>query len=183
MAQKELLRMEHIGKVFPGVVALDDVNFTVKAGTVHALMGENGAGKSTLMKILIGLYQPTSGTITFDGKPLDTSSIQKVLHQGICMIYQELNPIWNMTVAENIYVGREPYKYGGKVIIDYKKMYDDTTALFEKIDISGIGPHEKVGTLSVAKMQMIEIAKAISYNAKLVIMDEPTSAITEKECQ
>lgn len=183
MAQKELLRMEHIGKVFPGVVALDDVNFTVKAGTVHALMGENGAGKSTLMKILIGLYQPTSGTITFDGKPLDTSSIQKVLHQGICMIYQELNPIWNMTVAENIYVGREPYKYGGKVIIDYKKMYDDTTALFEKIDISGIGPHEKVGTLSVAKMQMIEIAKAVSYNAKLVIMDEPTSAITEKECQ
>ena len=183
MAQTELLKMEHIGKVFPGVIALDDVSFTVKTGSVHALMGENGAGKSTLMKILIGLYAPTTGSIVFDGKPLDTSSIQKVLHQGICMIYQELNPIWNMSVAENIYVGREPYKYGGKVVIDYKKMYQDTYNLFKEIGIDGIDAYDKVGDLSVAKMQMVEIAKAVSYNAKLIIMDEPTSAITEKECQ
>jgi len=182
MNKDDLLRMEHICKTFPGVKALDDVELIIKKGTVHALMGENGAGKSTLMKILIGLYPQTSGKIFFDGKELDTSSILHVMKQGISMIYQELNPIWNMTVAENIYVGREPYKYGKKLVIDYKKMYADTEELFKKINIEGIKPKDLVGNLSVAKNQMVEIAKAVSYNSKLIIMDEPTSALTEKEC-
>ncbi|WP_283674253.1 sugar ABC transporter ATP-binding protein [Butyricicoccus sp. Marseille-Q5471] len=179
---KVLLRMEHISKVFPGVVALDDVELTIHPGTTLALMGENGAGKSTLMKILVGLYQRTSGSIVFDGKELDTSSITKVIQQGISMIYQELNPISNMTVAENIYIGREPYRIKG-IMLDRKKIVQDTKALFGQLGIEGIDPRAEVGTLSVAKMQMIEIAKAVSYHSKLIIMDEPTSAITEKECQ
>lgn len=179
---KALLRMEHISKVFPGVVALDDVELTIHAGTTHALMGENGAGKSTLMKILVGLYPRTSGAIEFNGKALDTSSITKVIHQGISMIYQELNPISNMTVAENIFIGREPYRIPN-VMLDRGKIVADTQALFDRLGMKGIDPKAKVSTLTVAKMQMIEIAKAVSYDSKLIIMDEPTSAITEAECQ
>lgn len=182
MNQAPLLQMEHIRKVFPGVVALDDVSLTIKEGTVHALMGENGAGKSTLMKILTGVYAKTEGTIKWQGKELDTSSITNVLHSGITMIFQELNPIKTMRVCENIYVGREPYKIK-KLMIDWKKLVEDTKKLFEELDIRDIDPNAMVGTLTVAKMQMVEIAKAISYNAKLIIMDEPTSSISEKECQ
>lgn len=177
-----MLQMEHIRKVFPGVVALDDVSLTIKEGTVHALMGENGAGKSTLMKILTGVYSRTDGSIKWQGNDLDTSSITNVLHSGITMIFQELNPIRTMRVCENIYVGREPYKIN-KLMIDWKKLVNDTKELFADLDITDIDPNEKVGNLTVAKMQMIEIAKAISYNSKLIIMDEPTSAISEKECQ
>lgn len=182
MSQGPLLKMEHIRKVFPGVVALDEASLTIKEGTVHALMGENGAGKSTLMKILIGVYAKTEGTITWKGKELDTSSITNVLNSGITMIFQELNPIKTMRVCENIYMGREPYKIK-RLMIDCKKIVKDTENLFEELDIKDIDPNAIVGTLTVAKMQMIEIAKAISYNAKLIIMDEPTSAISEKECQ
>ena len=182
MNQIPLLQMQHIRKVFPGVVALDDVSLTVKAGTVHALMGENGAGKSTLMKILTGVYTKTEGSILWQGKELDTSSITNVLHSGITMIFQELNPIRTMRVCENIFVGREPYKIPG-IMIDHKKLAEDTRQLFEELDIEGIDPREPMEHLSNAKMQMVEIAKAISYNAKLIIMDEPTSSITEKECQ
>ena len=177
-----LLRMEHITKRFPGVTALEDVTFEVKAGTTHALMGENGAGKSTLMKILVGMYPATSGKIFFQGQELDTSSINKVINQGISMIYQELNPISNMTVAENIFIGREPYRIP-RVMLDRKKINRDAQALFENLGLDEISPTEKVENLTVAKMQMIEIAKAVSYNSKLIIMDEPTSAITERECQ
>ena len=177
-----LLQMEHIRKVFPGVVALDDVSLTIKEGTVHALMGENGAGKSTLMKILTGVYQRTEGTIKWQGQDLDTSSITHVLHSGITMIFQELNPIKTMKVCENIYVGREPYKIKG-LLLDRRKIVEDTRALFSDLDIADIDPNEEMGNLTVAKMQMVEIAKAISYNAKLIIMDEPTSAISEKECR
>lgn len=182
MSQAPLLQMEHIRKVFPGVVALDDVSLNIKEGTVHALMGENGAGKSTLMKILTGVYAKTDGIIKWQGKELDTSSITNVLHSGITMIFQELNPIKTMRVCENIYVGREPYKIN-KLMIDWKKLMDDTRKLFAELDIQDIDPNAMVGTLTVAKMQMVEIAKAISYNAKLIIMDEPTSSISEKECQ
>ena len=182
MSNKVLLEMEHIRKVFPGVVALDDVSLTVKEGTVHALMGENGAGKSTLMKILTGVYTKTEGNIKWQGKELNTSSIQEVLNAGITMIFQELNPIRTMKVCENIYVGREPYKIKG-LMVDHKKMYDDAKKLFEEIEIDDIDPGAVCGTLSTAKLQMVEIAKAISYNARLIIMDEPTSSITEKECQ
>lgn len=182
MSNTPLLKMEHIRKVFPGVVALDDVSLTIREGTVHALMGENGAGKSTLMKILTGVYARTEGTILWQGKELDTSSITNVLESGITMIFQELNPIRTMKVCENIYVGREPYKIRG-ILLDRKKIVEDTRALFEDLGITDIDPNEMVGNLTVAKMQMVEIAKAISYNAKLIIMDEPTSAISEKECQ
>ena len=182
MSNVPLLQMEHIRKVFPGVVALDDVSLTIKEGTVHALMGENGAGKSTLMKILTGVYAKTEGTIKWQGQDLDTSSITHVLHSGITMIFQELNPIKTMKVCENIYVGREPYKIKG-LLLDRRKIVEDTRALFADLDITDIGPSGEVGNLTVAKMQMIEIAKAISYDAKLIIMDEPTSAISEKECQ
>lgn len=182
MSQVPLLQMEHIRKVFPGVVALDDVSLTIREGTVHALMGENGAGKSTLMKILTGIYTKTSGDIKWQGQELNTSSITHVLQSGITMIFQELNPIRTMRVCENIYVGREPYKIKG-LMIDWKKIVSDTRTLFEELDITDIDPNEKVGNLTVAKMQMVEIAKAISYQSKLIIMDEPTSAISEKECQ
>lgn len=182
MSNTPLLQMEHIRKVFPGVLALNDVSLTVHAGTVHALMGENGAGKSTLMKILTGVYTKTEGTIRWQGKELNTSSIQDVLNAGITMIFQELNPIRTMKVCENIYVGREPYKIKN-LMVDHKKMYEDAKKLFEELEINDIDPGAICGTLSTAKLQMIEIAKAISHNAKLIIMDEPTSSITEKECR
>src|SRR5659263_117509 len=182
MNQEPLLKMEHIRKVFPGVVALDDVSLTVQAGTIHAIMGENGAGKSTLMKVLIGVYPLTSGSIKWMGKDLDTSSITNVIKSGITMIFQELNSITTMTVCENIYVGREPYKIN-KLILDRKKIVADAGKLLKECDINDIDPNEVVGNLSIAKRQMIEIAKAISYDARLIIMDEPTSAISERECQ
>lgn len=182
MEQKILIEMRNIGKQFPGVIALQDVSLDIKQGTVLALMGENGAGKSTLMKILVGLYPRDTGTIQMHGKDLNTSSIAAVLQQGIAMIYQELNPVTNMTVAENIYLGREPYLIP-KVLLDRKKIVQDARDLFQRLGIEGISPTAMVGELPVAKMQMIEIAKAVSYGAELIIMDEPTSAITERECQ
>lgn len=177
-----ILKMNGISKAFPGVQALEDVSLTVKRGTALALMGENGAGKSTLMKILIGMIKADSGSIIFDGKALDTSSVNSVLHQGLSMIHQELTPMNNMSVAENIFAGREPYKIK-PFLINMKKMRDDTTALFERLGIRNISARALVGTLSVSKKQMLEIAKAVSYDSKLIIMDEPTSAITESECE
>lgn len=158
MSSVPLLQMEHIRKVFPGVVALDDVSLAIKEGTVHALMGENGAGKSTLMKILTGVYTKTEGTIKWQGEELDTSSITHVLRSGITMIFQELNPIKTMKVCENIYVGREPYKIKG-LLLDRRKIVEDTRALFADLDITDIDPNEDVGNLTVVKMQMVEIAK------------------------
>lgn len=181
MKYEYILEMENISKAFPGVQALDNVQLKVRKGTVHALMGENGAGKSTLMKILIGIYKKDTGRILFDGEEIDVTNTNYALHKGISMIFQELNPIPYMTVAENIYVGREPLQKN-RIFIDKKKMVSDTQQLFEKLGIANIHPNEMLCDLSVAKTQMIEISKAISYNSKLIIMDEPTSAITEKEC-
>jgi len=177
-----LLRVRNITKSFPGVIALDNMSLQVREATVHVLMGENGAGKSTLMKILIGLYEKDSGEIFFDGKPLDTSSISKVLSQGISMIYQELNPIDSMTVAENIYCGKEPC-YVKNLWVNQKKMIEDTARLFEQLDVKNIDPSRKVKELSIAQKQLVEIVKAIANESKMIIMDEPTSAITEDECQ
>lgn len=177
-----LLSMRRICKTFSGVPALVDMSLEVQRGSVHALMGENGAGKSTLMKILIGLHHRNSGEIIFDGKPLDTSSISAVLRQGISMIYQELNSLDNMTVAENIYCGREPSLLGC-IGANRRKMNTDTQQLLERLEISAIKPTDFVAKLSMAQKQLLEIAKAVSYNSKLIIMDEPTSAITEDECQ
>jgi inositol transport system ATP-binding protein len=179
MGKDYMLEMIDITKEFPGVKALDGVQLKVKKGTVHALMGENGAGKSTLMKILIGIYTPDSGKIIFDGEELKFSNIKNALDKGISMIHQELSPIPNMTVAENIFLGREPsYKFTGWV--KKKELEEKTRKLFEKLEID-IDPNVKMSELSIANTQMVEIAKAISYNSKLIIMDEPTSAITEKE--
>lgn len=178
MNQDTILVMENISKAFPGVKALSDVHVTVRAGTVHALMGENGAGKSTLMKILNGMYTPDSGTITLQGKVVQIPNTETALKLGISMIHQELSPVPYMTVAENIFLGREPLRRLG--MIDKRKLLADTRDLLQRLEIN-INPQALMKDLSVANTQMVEIAKAISYDASLIIMDEPTSAITDRE--
>lgn len=178
MTDEFLLQMQGIDKSFPGVHALDRVDLNVRPGTVHSLMGENGAGKSTLMKVLIGMYQPDGGTITFDGKQVEISDTATGLSLGISMIHQELSPVPEMTVAENIFLGREPRNSFG--IINHKEMRRATQELFDKWEIR-INPARQMKYLSIAQTQMVEIAKAISFDSKLIIMDEPTSAITETE--
>ena len=177
-----LLQMTNVSKEFPGVKALDNMCLTVRRGTVHALMGENGAGKSTLMKILSGLYKRDGGEIIFDGKPFEPASIQEVLDLGISMIYQELNPINAMTVAENIFCGKEPNKAKGW-FLDQRAMNQKATELLEALDIRAIRAKDKVEFLTVAQKQLLEMAKAFANNSKLIILDEPTSALTEAECQ
>ena len=178
MTEDILLSMRGITKTFPGVRALDNVDIDVRPGTVHALMGENGAGKSTLMKVLIGMYRPDAGTITFKGQEVNVPDPKSGLEMGVSMIHQELAPVPEMTVAENIWLGREPKGRFG--LVDHKKMVADTQALLDRWGIK-LNPRRQMKTLSVANMQMVEIAKAISYDSRLIIMDEPTSAITERE--
>ena len=172
-----LLTMKDVHKAFPGVKALDGVNLTVKSHSVHALMGENGAGKSTLLKCLFGIYAKDSGSIQFLGKDVDFQTTKEALENGISMVHQELNLVKQRSVMDNLWLGRYPTK---GLFVDQKKMYADTKAIFDELGIQ-IDPYEKVGKLSVSEMQMIEIAKAFSYNAKIVIMDEPTSSLSEKE--
>ena len=172
-----ILTMRNISKGFAGVQALKDVQLTLRKGEVHALMGENGAGKSTLMKCLIGVYQADCGEIIYKGKPVNFHSVLDAQHQGISMIFQELNLIPHLTVAENIFFAREPIKFG---MVDKAKMNKDAEALLSLFDID-VKPTEEVRTLSVAKQQMVEIAKALSFDVEVLIMDEPTSALTEKE--
>ncbi|EOC3069037.1 galactose/methyl galactoside ABC transporter ATP-binding protein MglA [Cronobacter malonaticus] len=172
-----LLEMTNINKSFPGVKALDNVNLKVRPHSIHALMGENGAGKSTLLKCLFGIYQKDSGSILFQGKEIDFHSAKEALENGISMVHQELNLVLQRSVMDNMWLGRYPTK---GVFVDQEKMYLDTKAIFDELDID-IDPKARVGTLSVSQMQMIEIAKAFSYDAKIVIMDEPTSSLTEKE--
>lgn len=175
---EELLRVSGISKAFPAVQALDGVRFELRRGTVHALMGENGAGKSTLMKILAGVIQPDTGTIWLKGKPVSLRTPLDALRHGIAMIHQELNLMPSMTVAENVWIRREPLNR--LRLVDHKRMRAMTQALFDRLNI-GIDPDVRVGELSVANRQMVEIAKAISYKSDVLIMDEPTSALTEKE--
>lgn len=174
-----LLTMTNVCKSFPGVKALDNANLTVRSHSVHALMGENGAGKSTLLKCLFGIYSKDEGDILFLGKPVDFKTSKEALENGISMVHQELNLVKQTTVMDNLWLGRYPLKAG---FVDHGKMYRDTKAIFEELDID-IEPKEKVSRLSVSQMQMIEIAKAFSYNAKIVIMDEPTSSLSEKEVE
>ncbi len=181
MATEYLLEMENITKTFPGVKALDNVEMKVRKGTVHAFMGENGAGKSTLMKCIMGIYIPDSGTIKFKGKEMKHTGATDALNAGIAMIHQELSPVLHRSVAENIWLGREPVK-GPLRLVDHKKMYEDTRKLLEGLEMD-IDPAMHMSELTVAKMQMVEIAKATSYDADLIIMDEPTSAITESEVE
>ena len=169
--------MKGIEKSFNTVKVLHGVDLILRKGTVHALMGENGAGKSTLMKVLAGIHKCDAGTVTVKGKSVDIQSPKHSQALGIAMIHQELSPVPEMTVAENIYLGREP---GGQLFVDYAAMYRQTEELLESLKVH-ISPKEKVGSLKVADQQLVEIAKAISLNAEIIIMDEPTSAITDKE--
>ncbi|MBY5785750.1 sugar ABC transporter ATP-binding protein [Rhizobium leguminosarum] len=175
-----LLSAEGVRKEFPGVVALDDVQFRLKRASVHALMGENGAGKSTLMKILAGIYTPDKGDIRLKGVEIRLKSPLDALENGIAMIHQELNLMPFMTVAENIWIRREPKNRLG--FIDHGVMHRMTEELFARLNIS-IDPDIEVRFLSVANRQMVEIAKAVSYNSDVLIMDEPTSALTEREVE
>lgn len=172
-----LLTMSDVHKSFPGVKALDGVNLQVRSSSVHALMGENGAGKSTLLKCLFGIYAKDAGSIQFLGKEVDFTSAKEALENGISMVHQELNLVKQRSVMDNLWLGRYPTK---GLFVDSKKMYQDTKAIFDELGIN-IDPNEKVAKLTVSEMQMIEIAKAFSYNAKIVIMDEPTSSLSEKE--
>lgn len=172
-----LLEMIGVSKSFPGVKALDNVNLRVRPHSVHALMGENGAGKSTLLKCLFGIYEKDEGKIFFKGQEINFTSSKEALENGVSMVHQELNLVLQRSVMDNMWLGRYPTK---GLFIDHGKMYQDTKHIFDELDID-IDPRVKVGTLSVSQMQMIEIAKAFSYDAKIVIMDEPTSSLTEKE--
>lgn len=172
-----LLEMKGIQKSFYGNKVLHAVNFSLEAGSVHALMGENGAGKSTLMNILSGIHKRDGGTIAIEGQPVEIESPAMAQKMGIAMIHQELSSVTEMSVAENIFLGREPVKHG---LIDYRKMYSQTEELLQMLHIE-LNPKVKMGSLRVADCQLVEIAKAVSQNARILIMDEPTSSITDRE--
>ena len=174
---KYVLEMENISKEFPGVKALDNVQLKLKPGTVHALMGENGAGKSTLMKCLFGIYEKDNGKILLDGVEVNFKSTKEALENGVSMVHQELNQVLQRNVLDNIWLGRYPMK---GFFVDEKKMYEDTINIFKDLDIK-VDPRKKVADLPIAERQMIEIAKAVSYKSKVIVMDEPTSSLTEKE--
>jgi len=173
-----VLEVVNARKEFPGVVALDDVSLRIRPGTVHALMGENGAGKSTLMKIIAGIYQPDGGEIRLRGEPVKLETPLAAQEAGIAMIHQELLLMNQMTVAENIWIRREPRNKFG--LVNHAEMHRMTAELFERLNIH-LDPEAEISELSVANRQMVEIAKAVSFNSDVLIMDEPTSAITEKE--
>lgn len=178
-----ILEMKNISKSFPGVKALDKVSLQIKPGTVHALMGENGAGKSTLMKCLFGIYSKDEGEVIFNGERIDIKNTHEALGRGIAMVHQELQPILDRSIAENIFCGRFPTKgFGPLQIIDHAKMYADTEALLKEVKMN-FNPRMKLANLSVSQMQSVEIAKAVSVRAKIVIMDEPTSSLTENEVE
>ena len=178
-----ILRTSGISKSFFGVKVLQDVDFEIRSGEVHALMGENGAGKSTLMKIIMGIYHADAGEIFFEGKKVAIKEARDALDLGISMIHQELNPIPEMTVAENVFLGREPH-IGKLPFVDFRKLNQMTQELLEKYDMADrISPQMHMSKLSIAQIQMMEIIKAISYNSKVIIMDEPTSSLSESETQ
>ena len=179
MGQDVLLQMEGICKSFPGVKALDNVSLTVHRGTVHALMGENGAGKSTLMKCLFGMYNKDKGQIYLEGKEINFKSSKEALDNGVAMVHQELNQALKRNVMDNIWLGRYPTK---GIAVDEKKMYRDTMAVFKELDIN-VDPYRIMSTMPVSQRQMVEIAKAVSYNSKVIVFDEPTSSLTEEEVE
>ncbi|MDN6194880.1 MAG: sugar ABC transporter ATP-binding protein [Atopostipes suicloacalis] len=175
-----ILELEDITKTFPGVKALDGVNLKLKPGTVHALMGENGAGKSTLMKCIFGIYHRDGGTMKFNGEEIKFTSSKEALDAGIAMIHQELQPIKKMTIAENIFLGNYPLtKYK---TVDHSLMNKQTQTLLVEVGLN-VSATTYLGELTVSQMQLVEIAKALAHNAKIVIMDEPTSSLTENETE
>ena len=180
MEQPALLEMRNITKEFPGVKALDGVSLTVRPGTVHALMGENGAGKSTLMKCLFGIYAKNAGTIVLDGKEVDFKSSKEALENGVAMVHQELNQALTRSVMDNLWLGRYPKVAG--LMVSESVMRKRTREIFEELDVH-VDPKAIMSTLPVSQRQMVEIAKAVSYNAKIIVFDEPTSSLTEAEVE
>ena len=176
---KVILEMKEIDKSFPGVHALDHVNFDLRKGEVHALMGENGAGKSTFMKVLTGIYSKDGGSILYEGKEVEFSNPREAQEAGIVIVHQELNMMGHLTVAQNVFIGREFMKGG---LIDDAKMNEEARKLFEKLNIQ-IDPSQTMSRLTVGKQQMCEIAKAISHEAKVIVFDEPTAALTDSEIE
>ena len=178
------LEMQGVCKSFPGVKALDGAQLRLRPGTVHALMGENGAGKSTLMKCMFGIYRMDQGEIIYEGKPVKINDPLQALDMGIAMVHQELQPITERSVAENVYVGRYPMKklLGFIPVVDHNKMYEDTERVLEEVRMN-FDPKQKLGELSVSQMQSVEIAKAVSADCKVLILDEPTSSLTSAEVE
>ena len=174
-----LLEMKGISKSFPGVRALQDVNYQLKSGEIHALLGENGAGKSTLIKVLGGIYHPEEGSFFIDGKEVAITDVNSARDNGISIIHQELVLVPRMTVAENIFLGREPR---GKFGVDKGKMIKDAQKMLDNFNV-GIAADMEIADLTIAKQQMVEIVKAISFNCRILVMDEPTSSIADKEVQ
>ena len=180
MERPALLEMQNITKEFPGVKALDGVSLTVRPGTVHALMGENGAGKSTLMKCLFGIYNKDSGTILLDGKEVNFKSSKEALENGVAMVHQELNQALTRSVMDNLWLGRYP-KVGG-LMVSESIMRKRTKEIFEELDVH-VDPKAIMSTMPVSQRQMVEIAKAVSYNSKIIVFDEPTASLTETEVE
>ena len=180
MGEEILLQMTDISKSFPGVKALDHVSLTVRKGTVHALMGENGAGKSTLMKCLFGIYSKDEGSIQLEGREVSFKSSKEALENGVAMVHQELNQALKRSVMDNLWLGRYPMI--GGVMVDERKMYDETMRVFKELEID-VDPRRIMSTLPVSQRQMVEIAKAVSYNSKVIVFDEPTSSLTEEEVE
>jgi len=178
---EELVRMENIVKTFPGVLALSNARFDLIAGEVHALMGENGAGKSTLMKILAGIYSKDSGAITYLGKPTDIPNPRAAQHLGISIVHQELNLMNHLSAAQNMFIGREPRRAMG-ALVDEKKLNEQAQEYFDLLNL-GLDPRVRIGDLTVAKQQMVEIAKALSFKSRVLIMDEPTASLTTSEIE
>jgi methyl-galactoside transport system ATP-binding protein len=177
------LELKGISKSFPGVKALDNVQLSLRPGTVHALMGENGAGKSTLMKCLFGIYKMDEGEIILDGEKIEVNNPDEAMKHGIAMVHQELQPVLARSVGENLYLGRFPTKnYGPLKVIDHKKMYEDTAMWLKEVKMD-FDPKAPLGSLSIGQMQSVEIAKAVSHQAKVVIFDEPTSSLSENEVE
>lgn len=175
-----ILQMQHISKSFPGVKALEDARLDVKRGEVHVLLGENGAGKSTLMKVLAGVYTKDEGEILFEGQKADICSVDDAQRLGISMIHQELNMLPARTVAQNIYMGREPVKNKWLRSVDTQRMVENSRALLDRLGVE-LDPNVEVKELSIAQQQMVEVAKALSIETKILIMDEPTSSLTQRE--
>ncbi len=174
-----LLEMVDIDKQFPGVKALDHAQFQLKSGEIHALMGENGAGKSTLMKCLFGIYKKDKGSVSLEGKEVHINDPRHALGHGVAMVHQELNQVLRRSVMENMWLGRFPKKAG---FIDHRKMYEDTLKIFEQLEIK-LNPKDIIGDLSVSKRQMAEIAKVVSFDARVIVLDEPTSSLATEEAE
>lgn len=177
-----LLKMVEIEKNFPGVRALDRVSLTVESGTVHALMGENGAGKSTLMKCLFGVYKKDGGRVLLEGKEVSFKNSKEALENGVAMVHQELNQALKLTVMDNMWLGRFPYVSKLLPLTSERKMYTATKKIFDELGIT-VDPKVKMSTLSVSQRQMVEIAKAVSYNSKVIVFDEPTSSLNDREAE